>query len=323
MDIVTLQSTEKQFNLPSLHQQRLDGSHDEALVSNGSPMNEANDAGVSNPSGNQDQGSLDPQPSLPGGLHCGGANFYSVEFAEKLFRSLPFMISQPKARFLTSWQTDTQILPQLGVPVDVPVKRELEEVESDQLRFIQNQLRRAMRPERVRRVKSDEAQVYRCEQCPETFSRRRQLRHHVGLVHLQLFNCPKCSRVFSSPTNAKRHSLNCQGVKEKPDNLDQTPRADRALPKKWQCLICKKKLTTVPHIYRHFKTLHPNEDPKASTASIGGEDPVKEEPVELDDDDLSKERRRQRCQCNICGKTATRYFRTGSQDILLIKDPVV
>jgi uncharacterized Zn-finger protein len=159
--------------------------------------------------------------------------------------------------------------------------------------------------------------VYKCEQCPETFPQRRQLRRHVGMVHLQIFNCPKCCRLFSSPTNAKRHSLNCQGIKEKPEGLDlsMSPGSLRTLMKRWQCLICKKKLTTIPHIYRHFQILHPNQDPKALTTSIGGDDSIKEEPV--DEVEVAKERRRQRCQCNICGKTATRYFLNGLELMLM------
>ena len=351
MDILSSGSPVEAVNHLDLLQQHQEpnneGGHGEVLGNNDNPMDDSADAD-NEVRGNQKPGGLDPQaglqggldpqaglpggldpqaglpggldpqsaPGLPGGLQCGGSNFYSTEFAEMLFRSLPFMISQPKKRFLRNWQTDTTILPELGVPIDGPTNQGLEEIDSQQLGFIQRQLRKALRPERARTAKAKETHVYRCEDCPETFDRRRQLRHHVGKIHLQTFNCPKCSRLFSSPTNAKRHSLNCKGIKEKPEKperaekpkkLEKSPGTQRTLMKRWQCLVCKKKLTTIPHIYRHFQTLHPNEDAKASVASIGGDESIiKEEPN--DDPDFDKERRRQRCQCNICGKTATRYF---------------
>ena len=64
---------------------------------------------------------------LPGGLKYGGTNFYKHEFAEKLCRSLPFIKSEPKHRVLKDWATDTEIFPQLGVSMNIQIKKEFDE----------------------------------------------------------------------------------------------------------------------------------------------------------------------------------------------------
>ena len=383
MDVESSHRWEEPFNGQGLVQQRLEmDNSNETLSTTDSSVNEsAFSRGDTDTSFNQEQSGQAPQAALPGGFQCGGANFYSFEFGEKLFRSLPFMISQPKNRFLRSWATDTEILPKLGVPLDFPIKREPEDINAE-LRMARNKIRREMRPqkvkkirpEKVEKIKSAKETTFQCEDCPEIFQRRRLLRHHVGMVHLKSFNCPKCSRMFSSPTNAKRHSLTCKGIREKrevkakqeitfqcedcpesfqrrrllrlhvgmvhlesfncpkcsrlfssPTNANRhsltckgirekrevVAKVDNPAEKRWKCLVCDKKLSTVPRVNRHFQTLHPNEDPAASVASISGEETFKVK-VEVDDDDNAvvanaKYQKRQMCQCNICGKTATRY----------------
>ena len=283
---------EEAFNGPNLIKQHLEIDDNEALSISDSSVNKSADCQVAtDTSFNQEESGFDPKPALPGGFQCGGSNFYSFEFAEKLFRSLPFMISQPKKRFLRSWETDTDILPKLGVPLDITVKIEPEEIEGE-LRMARNEIRK------IDRTKSKKERVFQCENCPESFQSLRLFRRHVGMVHLKSFNCPRCSRLFSSPTNVKRHSLTCKDIKEKRERA----KVERPMEKRWECLICNKKLSTVDRVKRHFQRLHPNEDPKASTASIGGKEPVKAVVNEANDP------KRQMCQCNICGKTATRYL---------------
>jgi len=69
------------------------------------------------------EGSLPPDSSsfqlLQGNLKCGGSNFYSLEFAEKLQRSLPFIQPKPRKRFLNDWKMDTPILNNLGLERNV------------------------------------------------------------------------------------------------------------------------------------------------------------------------------------------------------------
>ena len=50
---------------------------------------------------------------VPANLKCGGSNFYSLEFAEKLQRSLPFIREEPRRQFLHNSRTDQGAVEQL------------------------------------------------------------------------------------------------------------------------------------------------------------------------------------------------------------------
>lgn len=206
---------------------------------------------------------------LPGGLKYGGTNFYKHEFAEKLCRSLPFIKSEPKHRVLKDWATDTEIFPQLGVSMNIQIKKEFDE---SGVSVSLNSLGVG----KTKKVKIEKAEViHKCEQCSEIFNKAPRLKRHLDKVHFKICDCPKCFRTFSTETNAKRHVMRCQGPKIKPEKKmmnetegDNSSLSSKKQVKRWQCLICQKLLSSSKRVNFHFKSLHPSENPETNSHKI-------------------------------------------------------
>eukprot|EP00188_Purpureofilum_apyrenoidigerum_P002373 Plantae.Rhodophyta-Purpureofilum_apyrenoidigerum.ctg2472.p1 GENE.Plantae.Rhodophyta-Purpureofilum_apyrenoidigerum.ctg2472~~Plantae.Rhodophyta-Purpureofilum_apyrenoidigerum.ctg2472.p1 ORF type:complete len:420 (-),score=51.70 Plantae.Rhodophyta-Purpureofilum_apyrenoidigerum.ctg2472:237-1496(-) len=81
-----------------------------------------------------------------------------------------------------------------------------------------------------------------CPRCPNTFSRRFDMKRHVGAVHMNIrpHACPHCSKAFKQTAHLKLHHLTYH------------------VPNKQRCEACKNEFPSLSRLKRHVETVHLN-----------------------------------------------------------------
>ena len=230
-----------------------------------------------------------PSEGFPGGLRCGGANFYSVEFAEKLSRSLPFMKSVPRKSFLNDWKSDTEILQKQGVTLNVHVKQEPEVDDAADVGQDVNDFEE-MNSEKFGENNSKENITYSCSLCNKMFTHLNLLGHHYKT----------CQKVIETEQNF--------------GELNDSTKMPQTTSKKWRCLVCEKVLSNFESLRRHFRLLHREKNPRMESAPVKQEESevaqneAKNEDLTLSgsEDSRTRKRKQQFFKCDYCDKKSTR-----------------
>ena len=82
-------------------------------------------------------------------------------------------------------------------------------------------------------------QSFLCIDCGMTFTAKRNLTRHIGLVHAKTqVTCEKCGKHFTREDNLKRHLVRCN-----PKNSDMLT-----------CEKCQKKFSSKSNLNKHMKT---------------------------------------------------------------------
>ena len=111
---------------------------------------------------------------------------------------------------------------------------------------------------------------HKCHLCKKAFSRERDMKHHIAVVHKKLrpFKCNLCDKQFSKEGTVKIHiatvhkklkAYKCHLCEK---NFSQEGSVKRHIEtvheklKPYQCHVCEKKFSLEDHCKKHFSALH-------------------------------------------------------------------
>ena len=191
-----------------------------------------------------------------------GSSFYSKEFERKLKRSLPFIKSEPKKRFLNDWSTNTAILqsypeynkthPEINQKIDLSSfqKPHLQATPQHTLPKQEYLMEFNLEGQDLSyKEKKTESKMWECTYCSASISSKSNLLKHFYMQHSNL--AQKMNDDFYNPNDSTLNKKNLEN-----QLIAYEEASSENGPQNLKCNQCEKSFSQHAHLSKHMTKVH-------------------------------------------------------------------
>ena len=188
------------------------------------------------------------------------SSFYSKEFERKLKRSLPFIKSKPKKRFLNGWSTNTNILQSYPEYNETHPENNQNEVPSSLHQPQHQATPQHTLPKQEQmsefsigvegpNMNNTKSKIWQCKFCRLSISSKANLLRHFYKLHSN--HAPNMSNVIDIQNDSAEIKMDVEN-----QLIENEEASSKNEPKSWKCNQCEKCFSQNYHLAYHITKVH-------------------------------------------------------------------